>query len=100
MKGKRVELIPQEGGFQSLSPGEYGKWADGEWYAETPNGHGANISGHVITEHEDGTITVTPSIAVSTSLNGKKVEVFHGWLIRGEWCDEHKRPLPSIKERA
>jgi hypothetical protein len=81
MQGKRIELIPQPGGFQRLKPGEYGKWADGTWYACTPNDHGANLSHHDVTEHEDGTITVTPSIFVS---NGN-VPLWHGYLTRGVW---------------
>ena len=81
MIGKRVELIEQQGGFQLLAPGEYGKWKDGTWYAETPNGHGACLARHNVTEHEDGTITVSPSILVSNN-DG---ELWHGYLTRGEW---------------
>lgn len=83
-QGKRVELIEQEGGFQSLQVGEYGKWKDGTWYAETPNGHCANLSRHKVIEHEDGTITVWPSIEVS---DGKGV-VWHGFLKHGVWSDD------------
>ena len=82
MQGKRVELIPQPGGFQLLNPGEYGKWTDGTWSACTPNGHGANLSHHDVVEHEDGTITVTPSILVS---NNKDGALWHGYLTRGVW---------------
>ena len=86
VKGKRVELIPQEGGFQLLQPGEYGKWTDGEWYCETPNGHGGNLSAHTITEHEDGTITVSHSIRVSMrNSEGADQELWHGFLERGVW---------------
>lgn len=87
MIGKRVDLIPQEGGFQRLRPGEYGRLEDGTWYAETPNGHGANLGRHKVTEHEDGTITVSPSILVSTRIRGKDIQVYHGWLERGVWRD-------------
>ena len=81
MIGKRVELIPQEGGFQKLQPGEYGRWSDGTWYADTPNGHGVNLGGHGVIEHEDGTITVTSSILVG----GKDNPLWHGFLERGVW---------------
>lgn len=81
MVGKRVSLIPQEGGFQLLNPGEYGCWTNGEWYAETPNGHAANLSAHQVTEHDDDTITVSPSILVSDG----KGPVWHGFLERGVW---------------
>jgi len=81
MEGKRVELIPQPGGFQLLEPGEYGKWTDGTWSACTPNDHGANLGRHDVTEHEDGTISVTPSILVSNN-DGP---LWHGYLTRGVW---------------
>lgn len=80
MQGKRVEPVANEGGFQSLNPGEYLKFGD-QWYAETPNGHGANLGAHEVTEHEDGTITVSPSILVSDR-NGP---LWHGYLERGVW---------------
>ncbi|HYX06893.1 MAG TPA: hypothetical protein VE912_09200 [Bacteroidales bacterium] len=83
MKGKRVELIEQPGGFQRLKPGEYGKWKDGTWYAETPNGHGANLRAHNIVEHSDGTITVRPSILVGTH----EKPLWHGYLTKGEWYE-------------
>lgn len=84
MIGRRVELIPQQGGFQLLQPGEYGRWSDGTWYAETPNGHGANLGSHQVTEHEDGTITVSPSIGVSKATGGSPY-LWHGFLERGVW---------------
>jgi len=81
MQGKRVQLVPQEGGFQRLSAGEYGQWTDGTWYASTPNDHGANLSHHDVVEHEDGTISVQPSILVSVH----DVPLWHGYLTRGVW---------------
>lgn len=41
-----------------------------------------NPSIHAITEHEDGTITVSPSILL-TGPDGE--EVYHGFLERGAW---------------
>jgi hypothetical protein len=62
--------------------GEYGKHPfDGHWIAITPNGHGANLSRHTVTEHEDGTITVSPSILVSDRTG----QLWHGFLERGVW---------------
>lgn len=81
-QGKRVELIPQPGGFQLLKPGEYGKWTDGHWCGCTPNDHGCNFRAHSVTEHEDGTITVAPSILVT---GGRGEELWHGYLERGVW---------------
>lgn len=91
MKGARVEW--PDG---LLNPGEYAKHlADGYWYAMTPNGHLANLSAHVVTEHEDGSITVSPSILVrlpETALgdvfnrDGRhEGQLWHGFLERGVW---------------
>ena len=75
-----MELVPQPGGFQLLKPGEYGQWTDGKWFGCTPNDHGCNLSAHDVVEHEDGTITVSPSILVTS-----KREEWHGFLRRGIW---------------
>jgi hypothetical protein len=76
LQGKRVEWASQ-----IMNPGEFAKLPDGTWYAETPNGHTANLAAHQITEHEDGTITVSPSILVRDSTS----ERWHGFLERGVW---------------
>jgi hypothetical protein len=46
-----------------------------------------NLSAHTVTEHEDGTITVHPSIKISTSMDGGVTwkELYHGWLVKGVW---------------
>ncbi len=83
MNGNRVyNLEPHE-----FEPGDYGRWERDEcnWYACTPNDEMANLSSHNVTEHEDGTITVSPSILVSTIRNGEKVPLWHGFLERGVW---------------
>jgi len=67
-----------------LKPGEYGKWArDGNWYAVPPGQPDllANLARHTVVEHEDGTITVSPSILVSAG----KIGTWHGYLERGIW---------------
>jgi hypothetical protein len=66
-----------------LRSGEYAKSSDGTWYAVTPNGLLANLLKHQVTEHEDGTITVTPSILVSQGTVGS----WHGFLNRGIWSE-------------
>jgi len=67
-------------------PGDYGFWAEaGHWQAKTPSGDPANLSAHDVVEHEDGTITVSPSIRVSTTLVGVPRELWHGFLERGVW---------------
>ncbi len=66
-----------------LAMGEYGKSPDGKWYCHVPApGFGVGGLGkHQVTEHEDGTITVSPSI-VNEWEAGK---VWHGYLERGVW---------------
>lgn len=39
---------------------------------------------HTITEHDDGTITVSPSILIDSSWAGEPIQ-WHGWLERGVW---------------
>lgn len=73
-------------GSALLKPGEYGKHPrTGDWFACTPNGHMGNLSQHDVTEHEDGTITVSPSILVTERRDGRDVELWHGYLKRGAW---------------
>jgi hypothetical protein len=62
-----------------LEPGDYGKTND-FWYAATPNGLLANLAAHQVSEHEDGAITVSPSILVRNSVSS-----WHGYLERGVW---------------
>jgi hypothetical protein len=65
-----------------MAPGDYGRArADGMWVCRTPNGRGGNLSGHEVIEHEDGTITVSPSILVSS----ERGEEWHGFLEHGIW---------------
>lgn len=64
-----------------LNPGEYGLYK-GSWWCCTPNGHFGNLSAHEVVEHEDGTITVSPSILVSY---GDGEELWHGYLEAGVW---------------
>jgi hypothetical protein len=44
----------------------------------------ANLSAHKVIEHEDGTITVSPSILTYGHYNGQKIS-WHGYLERGIW---------------
>lgn len=84
-----------------LDPGEYGKM-NGVWYCmppkkkhfliSLPNNCVVDISekligclsGHKVVEHEDGTITVSPSILISYS-GGEGDFSWHGFLERGIW---------------
>lgn len=81
MQGQRV--YPNEQGDLLLKKGEYGiNPKDGNWYACVPNGHMGNLANHEVTEHEDGTITVSPSILV-TRHTGEFL--WHGYLEHGIW---------------
>lgn len=61
-----------------FEPGDYGRW-DGKWYGMTSVGL-AGLANHEVVEHEDGTITVSPSILCSTG-----EQSWHGYLERGIW---------------
>ncbi len=50
------------------------------WFAMTPDGRLANLGGHVVVEHVDGSISVSPSILVSDSRGS-----WHGFLVNGVW---------------
>jgi hypothetical protein len=81
MKGRR--LPDGEVDYRRVEAGDY--WRpenrpEGEWWICDPLGNVGRISKHTVVEHEDGTITVTPSIA-ATGAEG----AWHGWLTRGVW---------------
>jgi hypothetical protein len=78
--------------FGDWEPGCYGRvhfdddfdkgWL---WFCIPPNGVAAGVGGlskHTITEHEDGTITVSPSILVHPAADAPG---WHGYLERGVW---------------
>lgn len=79
MTGRRREdwVEPHE-----LEPGDYVKRGSVWWCV--PPGHPfllGNLSKHTVVEHEDGTITVSPSIRVT----GHEGDSWHGFLERGVW---------------
>ena len=83
MQGTRLDIVK----LANLVPGAYGKPGD-TWLLCTPNGAIAALNaGHQVTEHEDGTITVAPSILVSRDPEQPR---WHGYLERGVW-----RTLPD-----
>jgi hypothetical protein len=83
MQGKRVDL--KDSDPVTLRAGEYGFW-QGRWYSRAPIGHISDLTNHTVTEHEDGTITVSPSILVSGYDNEKQEKtVWHGYLEHGVW---------------
>jgi len=81
MIGKRIYGYAGDG---IPAAGEYGKDdRNGQWFAMCPNDMLANLAHHEVTEHEDGTITVSPSIHVTQPNAGE----YHGYLKRGVWSD-------------
>lgn len=78
MTGRRVSISPH-----LYEPGDYGQW-EGRWYCKPPDEPNrlGNISAHQITEHDDGTITVSPSILIR---GGGDDGEWHGFLEKGVW---------------
>lgn len=63
------------------TPGAYGQ-VGGGWLVCLPTGELCSMNaGHDITEHEDGTITVSPSIL----MRADRGTPWHGWLEKGIW---------------
>lgn len=85
MLGRRVGFTPGWPGSDAL-PGDYCLVPDGVhhgekdvWYAVDPTGGAGAIirANHVTTEHDDGTITCSPSLVMPSG--------WHGFLERGVW---------------
>lgn len=56
--------------------GDYWRDPFGTWMCRPPKGPGGHLANHDVTEHEDGTITVSPSILTAE---------WHGYLEKGIW---------------
>ena len=65
------------------------------WYLYLPRGGLGDLSQHEVEEHEDGTITVTPSILVTAPNSDRRR---HGFIRRGIWepCGDD-RPIEEEK---
>lgn len=63
-------------------------WKDvrGHWMMYFPGCGMADLGGHKIEEHTDGTISVSPSILVEGFESGEKI-IRHGFLTRGLWTE-------------
>ena len=79
MKGKRV--YKDKDGDLLLASGDYGKDVNGDWLARSPKGHHGNLRNHTVIEHDDKTITVSPSILIK-EIKGSS---YHGYLEKGIW---------------
>jgi len=56
-----------------------------DWWIYLPGAGIGRLKNHTVTEHEDGTITVTPSIALSPGRGADGRWGRHGFLTRGIW---------------
>lgn len=86
MQGKRVQDNSPK---HLMKQGEYGRTLlDGEWtwYCRVPkNGIVlGNLGNHKVVEHDDGTITVSPSILIKGGQDMEQ-ELWHGYLEKGIW---------------
>lgn len=73
--------------FDDLESTTISYWKEqGVWYLYLPGCGLGNLSNHTVVEHEDGTISVTPSIRVQGHESGIVTEK-HGHLTHGEWKD-------------
>jgi hypothetical protein len=83
MQGRRV--YPNADGTLSLAAGDYVfDPIFNKWFARAPGCHMGDLSLHEITEHEDGTITVSPSI-LHTEWDDGNEKTWHGYLEHGVW---------------
>lgn len=87
MTGRRV-YPHEDGDIWPMQPGDFGfDPRDGSWKGRPPGTTMlANFARHDVTVHEDGTITVSPSILVSRGRQGAPgYREWHGYLERGVW---------------
>lgn len=87
--GDTVEGTRLPDGHHEVMPaGSYGRNAHGAWEACTPNGRRGVLDVHTVEEHDDGTITVDPSIRVDPILTPDDTVFragWHGFLEKGVW---------------
>ncbi len=84
---RAVRVYPNKNGLMVFPPDLvcFGKDLEGRWWFKHPGTSGAMITKHNVVEHEDGTITVSPSILTTKHwTSGGSV---HGFLERGIWRD-------------
>lgn len=79
----------QESPWLESEPGDYAFVilnGERELWLRAPTGDiGRCNSTWTITEHDDRSVTVDPSILISTRRGGETVELFHGYLRAGTW---------------
>lgn len=74
-------------GFEEIDESRICYWhtADG-WLLYLPKCGVGNLKLHSVNEHEDGTISATPSILVTGHDAGQTIQR-HGYLTRGIWSE-------------
>jgi hypothetical protein len=82
---------PDETPHTELRPGDYCRTGGTAWGFRTPNGiyfaiDTADPRCHALAEHEDGSVTLSPSVACSPGSCGV-AEGYHGHIERGVWRD-------------
>src|SRR5258708_16586496 len=88
-------------GFDETQPipfGAYWRETNGTWSVRTPNGRIGSIAKHVVLEHEDGTITVSPSILVyafEPKVYTPEERAYMLELTSDEYVQEWERGKPS-----
>lgn len=75
-----MRKYPDEKGHLLLSEGDYGKDSEGLWFCRPPGCHMGCLAKHNVIEHEDGTISVSPSILLDDGEHK-----WHGYLEKGIW---------------
>ena len=81
MAAKRIENMSQ------LDASQISYWKDENgWWVYLPGCGAGRISKHSVEEHDDGTITVSPSILMHGHRHGEPTTK-HGYLEHGEWRD-------------
>jgi len=84
MKGRRI--FADSKGILWLQEGDYGFNPNaGCWQARPPGCHAGSIPKHKVVEHEDGSITVSPSILLTDFDENGNEKKWHGYLERGDW---------------
>jgi hypothetical protein len=72
-------------GMASIERDKICYWkADGTWLIFIPDCGIGCLRNHTVTEHEDGTISVVPSILTNGHNEGVPTQA-HGYLTHGEW---------------
>lgn len=81
---RRLGTPPERGAIPAdLDMSAICYWQNGGiWWLYLPGGGIGNLPNHDVTEHEDGTITVSPSVLMTSNRADRRR---HGFLRKGVW---------------